>query len=283
MADISDVLTSLGQLIGATLYPTTPSDPEASSPVAGVPVLVASGWPDPATLDRDLAAGKAHVTVYAQPRGRNTTRYEPRRVELPIPATTYTLTQAGQTITVGGAAPATYSPQNLAVFVGGKPYVIQALTGQGAIDVAAALFAAIVVDYPAASVAGPTITLPASARIGALRVGATGATVREARRQEVTLQVIVWAPTPTIRDAVASAIDVALADTHWLALPDHTSARLLYQHTIPSDFSQKQGVYRRDLIFTAEYATTITERAPQMVAGVTDEIVPGGDTFTTYS
>lgn len=257
MADISDVTAALGALIGTALYPAGATG-EAASPVAGAPVLVEEGWPDPKGLQTAAKAGKAVVSLYPRPGERNTTRYPREWRDGAINATTYTLIQAGQVVTVGGTAPSTYTPQNLVIFVNGTPYVVQATDGQTAAQLAAALQALIVVDIAGTTVLGAAITLPATARIGALRVGATGTGQRELRRQDRQIQIIVWAPTPEMRTAVAKAVDAALAPLDFIDLVDGTSSRLMYHGSPVNDFDQKQGVYRRDLFYSVEYATTET-------------------------
>lgn len=74
MADQSDVAEALLGLATAAVYPGGPAAPS----VAGVPVRLYRGWPDPETLAADLRAGAAHVSVFPEPRGEvNTTRYLP--------------------------------------------------------------------------------------------------------------------------------------------------------------------------------------------------------------
>ncbi len=283
MADLSDVEMALVDLAGLALYPTG-STGETPSPVAGLAVLIYPGWPDPASLDAAMAAGKAHVSVFPRPAERNTTRYPRDREEGAKSLATYTLTAAGQVITVGGAAPGSYFPQNLVALVGGRPYAAQSLAGQTAAQVAQALATAIQADYPAATILGAAITLPATAHIGALRVGTGGLVKRELRRQERQFQVTTWAPSPATRRAVAEPIDLAITGADFLTLADGSRARVIYHGTMESDAVQKQRIYRRDLLFTVEYPTIATEQATELVSGAVDlEDAFGNLIKTTYS
>ncbi len=282
MADISDVSTALGQLIGATLYPSGASG-EAASPVAGLPVRVENGWPSPQSLDGAIAAGKAHVSIYPRPGDRDTTRTRFDWEEQPIPAATYTLAQAGQTVTVGGAAPVTYFAQNLAVFVNGVAYVTTATTGQAVNSLAAALQALIVVGVPGTTVSGAVVTLPAGARIGALRVGVTGTATKTVGTEEKVFQISIWANNPTNRVAVASAIDPVLRDTPRLTLPDGSIARVKHVGGTDNDFDQKQGIWRRDLLFSVEFASVRTMSAPQIVAEITQLADPQANIIATIT
>ena len=75
---------------------------------------------------------------------------------------------------------------------------------------------------------------------------------------------------PQARDLIAPLVDSALASVDYLPLPDGASARLLYQRTRISDRAERDGLYRRDLFYTAEFSTTETVTAPR-VATVTTE------------
>lgn len=285
MATVANVEQALQDLIYAALYPNA-----APPSVLGFKVKIYPGWPDPGTLDEDMVETAdgiptaAHVAIYPLPSERNTTRMPNERTEHPAPAVTYGLTVAGQVVTVGGAAPNPYVAQNLAVFVNGKPYVHQALAGQTPAQIAAALRALIVADVPGTTVVGAQITLPAGARIDRVRLGSTGSTTREVRRQERQFSIVVFSSHPTSRAAVADAFDAQLADTPRLALADGTVAQLTYHGSREDDFAQKQRIYRRTLTYVVEFATTITEQAAQMVAGEVDSFASDGTPLNvTYS
>ena len=53
----------------------------------------------------------------------------------------------------------------------------------------------------------------------------------------------------------------------FLTLPDGTTARLCETGTRVFDQSQNANLYRRDLLLSAEYATTITTPLPAMIFG----------------
>lgn len=83
-----------------------------------------------------------------------------------------------------------------------------------------------------------------------------GGLIREIRRQERVFQISVWCDTPTHRDVVASTIDSVLSITQFLNMPDGFGARLVYRNSSQSDGGQKSKLYRRDLHYSVEYATT---------------------------
>ncbi|MFZ6727346.1 hypothetical protein ACO0K2_17780 [Undibacterium sp. MH2W] len=86
--------------------------------------------------------------------------------------------------------------------------------------------------------------------------GAVGASILEVRRQTRKYQITVWANTPTVRDAVADIIDPQLSINNRFILPDGSQAMMVYVNSSQIDSFQKQGIYRRDLFFNVNYATT---------------------------
>jgi hypothetical protein len=97
------------------------------------------------------------------------------------------------------------------------------------------------------------------------RVGAVGNVIREIKRQKRGFQITFWCPTPALRDAIAPVCDVALSALSYLSLPDGTAGRIIYERSHSSDRTEKQGLYRRDLIYSVEYGTTQTQSAAQIV------------------
>ena len=113
---------------------------------------------------------------------------------------------------------------------------------------------------------GTSITIPnAGLVIG--RVVADQQTQTETRRQQQGIRLSCWCPTPTIRDQTAILIDAGLSQQTFLTLPDGTTARLCETGTRVFDQSQNANLYRRDLLLSAEYATTITTPLPAMIFG----------------
>lgn len=262
MADITDVENALVSLIAQALYPNGTAQPS----VAGIDCIAYAGWPTASRLDADLIAGKAHVSVFPTATERNTTRYPKEWKTQAVNAATLTLTVAGQTVTVGGAMPAPFTAHNLAILAGGKNYSYAVQASDTLASIATALAALLAVDFPGTTSTGAVITCPNAAHLTAAKVGTTGTSIRELRRQERVFQITVWADTPAHRDAVVQPVDVALADTQFLALADGTAARLIYKGSPITDNNQKAKLYRRDLMYTVEYATTQVETDTQIVA-----------------
>lgn len=259
MADIIDVMNAFVASIAQTIYPNG----TGQASVTGLATKVYPGWPQSSQLDADLAGfakggGAIHVTVYPTGTEKNVTRFSNGWQTLADAAPTITLTIAGQAVSLGGTVSV---PQNVALLVGGLPYVYAVQLSDTLTSIATALASMI----SGATSSGPIITLPPSARIQAARSGSVGTSVREIRRQQRTMQLTIWADTPAHREATAQALDVALAATEYLLLPDGTGARIVYQSSRLDDATQKANLYRRDLLYIAEYATTQTMQATEVV------------------
>lgn len=280
MADITDVGNALVALAAQTLYPNGTGQPS----VAGVDIRVFQGWPNPQQLDADLKAGIGQVSVYPRPDERNTTRYSKNWQQLSINTPTVTLTIAGQTITVGGTIPPSNNPQNVGVIANGSSFLYAVQTSDTLTSIATALSALIAAAISGTTSSGPVITLPGTARIAAARVGVTGTLASEIRRQERVFQIVIWADTPAHRDAIAQPVDVALAATQFLTLSDGFGARLIYKGSMVSDDYQNEKLYRRDLFYTVEYATTQTVTGTQIITeqlNIGPQAYNGGQISTT--
>lgn len=265
MADVTDVTSMLVGIISGLIYPNGTSNPS----VGGVDAKVFAGWPIPETLKADLANDVVQVSVYTLPSERNTTRYLEQWQTAVINTPTLTLFAAGQTVTVGGTIPPKSNPHNAVIFVNQFPYVYAVQPTDNLNIIATALTALIAAAVPGTMNAGAVITLPAGARLGPVRIGVTGTSVMEISRQEKQFQLIVWANTPANRTSIAKTIDSALRAMTFILLPDFTFGRLRYMGNRETDSAQKQQLYRRDLIYTVEYATTQLQTNTQ----ITQEVI----------
>lgn len=261
MADLIDVENALVGLAAAALYPNGTGQPSAAG---AVPCKVYAGWPTESQLDSDLIAGNCHVTVYPQQVEHNTTRFSQDWQQASLNTASMTLTVNGQQITLAGTIPGSGNPHTLSVLVNGQPYVYQVLVTDTLATAAAALAALIAAGVPGTTAASGVITVAAAGRIGAAVVGVTGTSIREIRRQERNFQITIWADTPAHRDLIAPVVDKALAALRFITLADGTAGRLIYRNSIVSDMLQKARLYRRDLVYSVEYATTLIETDTQV-------------------
>lgn len=216
-----------------------------------------------------------HISVFPTAIERKTTRFSNAPQQLTAPVQTLALAINSQQVTVSGTVS---TPQNVMVMVNKLPYVYAVQANDTLTTIATALATMI----PGATNSGSVITLPAASVIQAARVGATASLIAEVRRQEHVIKISVWADTPARRDAAIQAIDPVLAGIEFLTMPDGFGARLIYRSTYVEDGVQKAGVYRRDLDYSVEYATTVVTNAVQVTQEQFNTSVPNTSTVTTY-
>lgn len=250
MADLSDVETALLTLIQTAVYPNSTSSPS----VVNADVRIYRGWPIAAQLDSDLAAGRAHVSVYAQPNvERNTTRYQREEQTQTAPVHTLTGSVNGNAVTIGGTVS---TPQTVIVLCGTKfafTYAVQ--SGDTLSTIAAAVAALIAVQFPGTAAVGAVITIVGQPGVVQARIAGQGSTWTEQGRQDRGFQIGCWCPTPALRDVLVPAIDLALRKLDRITLVDGSSAHIRYERTFTSDEGEKVQVFRRDLFYMIEYAT----------------------------
>ena len=258
MADQSDVENALVALAMAALYPNGTT----AASVPGVDCRIYRGWPNAASLDADLRAGVVNITVFpAQGGGRVTTRYQQQWAATPaLPSLTANVSR--NCVSFGGSADL---GQLAGILVDGRTYAYRTQLGDTPAGVAANLAAQARADQ-IVQLSAATLTIPSASRLVA-RVVADAVSRKEARRQIQTFRITCWCPTPATRDAAAVAVDQLLADTAFIDLPDGTQGRLIYAGTTVFDQSQDALLYRRDLLYSIEYPTTVSLAQPAMLFG----------------
>lgn len=261
MADISDVENVLVSIVAGILYPTGTGNPSAIT----APCNTYRGWPQSDQLDSDLADGKVNVSIFPTNVSSDKTRYLQQDYVTNLPAATFTarVSVSASTVTIAGTVA---TPQNIAVIAGGVgvSYAVQPAdtTTSIATGLAVLLTAA---GVPALS-SGPIVTvsgLPSSQIIA--RVGTLATTITELSRESRDVMITLWCPTPDLRDAAAKIIIPALVQTTFLSLPDGSAGRIKYRRSSTVDGLQKSVLYRRDIVYSIEFGTTIPGTAPQIL------------------
>ena len=260
MADQADVEAALATIAANAVYPQGTQTVSA----VGAGVNIYRGWPVAPVLDTDLAAGMAHVSVSATDAAvKNVTRYP--RVWQNLTAATGTL--AASVSGLEAAFFGTCSPGLLAgVLVDNEayPYAVQA--NDSAATVTSNLAALLreggwIVEY-----AGTSLAVPEATRFTARVVAGAGA-LQEIRRQVQEFRVAIWCPCPALRDTIVPVTDAALMANDFIALADGSYGRIRFVNGITTDASADAALYRRDLIYTVEYPTTLAQATPAMLFG----------------
>lgn len=295
MADISDIEQTLVTIIGNILIPN-------GVPATSYSTKIYRGFPSATTLDGDLANQISHVIVNeAAGYSRPTIGYLTCNVTTPG-MTTLTVSVSGTVVTFGGTANAT---QLAGVMVNGVPFSYECLANDTPTTVAAALVALINAAIPSYNqltdlnpiASGPTITFNQSVlseeailtdysgnpliiyeqqsgfRLIA-RVGSTGTNRYMPRYQTSGFRIMTYAYNTAARDAICSLIDQQIsANYRFITLADGQSARMIWRNQYSDDMPQKEQSWRRDLLYTVEYSTSIITNIPPMLFGIT-EITP---------
>jgi hypothetical protein len=268
MADISDVTAFLANSATAAVYPNGTSQPS----VANMDVLVHEGWPIAEQLTLDLrgleilfkgakptprpTGLRAHVSIF--PVNGGSTPYQllfPTRAQvIQAPTIDCTVSVAGNAITYTGT-PAL--GEILTIVADRMAFSTNAAAGATNISILQALLAKVQVSFPSASLSGDVLTVPFQFEM-TVRQGGVGLLGRVTHRECQRILITVWAPDPTTRSTLAKAIDVALKKRVRITLPDTSQALITYTGTNIFDDRQNEGLYRRDLIYEAEFATLET-------------------------
>ena len=255
MADQSGVESALVGILAGVVYPTGTT----GQSVTGSEVQLYRGFPEPQKLNATLSSGGSIVTVYGQGRGvRNVTRYPQGWRLLSLTVVSLDASVVGDTITFSGTCSAGL---NAGVLVSGFGYVYPVQATDTPTKVADAL----AVLIPGASSSGPVLTCSTTPSV---TIGTSGTATREMRRQQQLFMVTCWCSTPEQRDTLASAIDGLMAATSFLSLTDGQAAQVVFQDTASSDTGENANLYRRDLTYRIEYATTQTVTDATMIFGV---------------
>jgi hypothetical protein len=272
MADQADVETALTGLVGAALYPGGLSQPCA---VPGAICRVYRGWPTPAALDADLAEGRVNVSIIAIAGSAEvTTRYPDRWCVVKPTTPLLVASTVNEATTFAGDAT---EGQLVALLVDGRAAVYRTQAGDTPASVAGAVAAELrqlaAAPWNGASASGATVTVPCARSVVA-RVVADQPAMRETRRQCERFRVTCWCPDPVARDAVGATIDAALSTIDFIGLPDASSGRLRFVGSEVSDRWQDAALYRRELTYSVDYATTIAAVFPRAIVTGT-RVAPG--------
>jgi hypothetical protein len=259
MADQADVETALVSIISNALYP---NGTEAASAV-GNTCRVYRGFPTSPSLDTDLGSSVLHVSAMATGAVKNVTRY-PQIWQAVVPvAPTLTVLLGQQSASFSGTC---VVGQLAGVAVNGAtfPYAVQATDSPATVasNLAAILRAAgWLVDY-----AGSTITIPGADTFTA-RVVSGARSLQEIKRQVQEFKITLWCPDPASRDAATPLIDEALATSKFISLSDGSYARIIFLGGDVSDDAADATLYKRSLLYSAEYPTTLSQMTPAMLFG----------------
>lgn len=267
MADVSDVYNTLADWISNLLYPNGIASPSVLS-YNGAPVKfrIYPGWPVTANLNSDLAAGIVNVNVYPRPEEVNVSTLPSDWEVTEAPTPTLTASVSALAVTLGGTPTA---GEVVTVFYDGTAVAYTVSSSDTLASIASALSSLISGSF----VSGSTVTLPARSYSVSATVTAPVTAIYDVKEQRRTFQIVVWAPSPILRDQVAQYIDSYLGNTYRISLPDGSMMTLMYERSPMDDLLQKEGAWRRDLFYHVVFATTQTQTFVPVVSTKTQTTI----------
>jgi hypothetical protein len=229
--------------------------------IVSAAIKIYPGWPVPGILQQDIESGGAHVSVWPLPTERQSSTPLGRPVRVVEKVESGLHVQAiGRFIVVSGSAT---TPTQVRVMLDGEEYAFCFDAGTTSTSVTSALMKRL----PISMSMGDKIYVQGNSPVS-VSVSAGARAVRELRRQIKDFQVTVWAPTPQLRNKIGTAVDIALSEQCHIDLGDGAPAQMFYSRQFDSDKAENWHVYRRDLIFSINYATTQTFSAPEVIQTV---------------
>lgn len=248
MSDLSQVRDTIAQNLQTPIYPNGVNSPS----VAGVPVTIVAGWPIRTNLDKELQQGRAMVSVYPMSQERIMTKFQRNYIPNTITEPTIFLTvdSAAETVTITGSISI---PQVVSIIINKIGYAYAVLTNDTLNSIAQNTANLI----PGATAINNVIYLTGAYSIVA-RVSSSYSASKELARVDRLFMISCWCPNENIRYLLGSAIDIYMKDNYRIPMPDNFFAQVFYHNTNDTDLLEKSLIYRRDLNYTIQYATTIT-------------------------
>ena len=254
MADLTDVTNALVGLVEQAVYPNGLLQPS----VAGVDVSIFAGHPIRNKLDDTMQAGKAMVSVFPTNKERDVTKFFRDFKDESYVPNTITAEVVNDTVTIGGTVSV---PQSVVIIVDGVSYGYPLLITDTVDSIAASLSSLIT----GSTVLGSVITIPFDKTLVA-RIAVTVNVVQELGRRERVFNITCWTNDPSIRALLAPPIDILLQKNYRFVLPDGVYCHVWYDHTEEIDDLQIPLIYRRNLFYRVQYATTNTEQATSITS-----------------
>jgi len=261
MADQSDVETAIAAVVANALYP---NGPEGLSE-AGYVCRVYRGTPVASALNADLASGVANISINAiAGRQKNVTRYPQKWVATSTVPATLSVATSGYSVCISGICAA---GQLVGIVIDGAPFAYAVQSNDSPATVASNIAGLLrqngwVVDY-----AGTCISIPQAVKLTARAVSG-GTMLKEIRRQVQDFDIALWCPDPRSRDIISALADRTLATINFIVLSDGSSGRMISAGSDISNANVEASLYRRDLIYSVEYPTTLQQGVPGMLFGV---------------
>lgn len=251
MADLVDVSKTLTAMITPVIYPNGTSQPSILG--VGKDVVIMDGFPLKHVLDTTLKLGNSAVSVFPVTLAeRNVTRFPKiwQTVSTALPTIIFTVT--GNVISLSG----TPAINQVCYIKCNYLSYFYPVTVNDTLETIAFNIAALI---PGAFINGDgNIEIPAAFSLKT-DVSVKTISAKETKRQQKVFTISIWTNSYLNRQILGSAIDTYLSDFVRIVLPDGWYARLIYDHTADIDSEQEHNLYKREINYIVEYATTISQ------------------------
>lgn len=219
---------------------------------SGVSVKIVPGFPIQQQLNLDVLAGNAQISVFPlHGSDRNVTRFPRIWQDFSYHPSTLTATVVGNAVTIGGTITLPVS-----VLINFNKGSYGYMVGSGdTLNLIAANLAALI---PGASSLANVITIASVINLDA-KIIRNGAALKESKRQIKLFYISVFTPDYDMRELLADAVDNVLGDIVRIDFPEGDEALITYKGLQEFDKFEQNIIYRRDLIYTIEYPTTLEE------------------------
>lgn len=245
MADLGDMMMTIAQNLVTPIYPNGTGNPS----IINADVRIEQGWPIRSQLDVDLQNGRAHVSVFPMGQPRDVTKFERSYESLTLtPATIFPVVENNTVMITGTIS----MPQAVMVIANNIGYSYGIQTG----DTLATIATALAILIPNATAVENVITIENVYSLLARTANPYTAS-QEIGRQDQMMMITIWVNNPADRTTLASAIDIYMRENYRIVLNDGYFAQVFYNTTNLIDDLEQSLVYRRDLIYKIQYATTV--------------------------
>lgn len=245
MATQRQVMIEIATFVDGVIYPNGHTQPSISNNL----VKISMGWPISQQLDTDVLAGNAQISVF--PIGmtdKNVSRFPKVWNTVSLNTPTLTATVVGNTIDIDGTPSV---PQAVLLNLNGTLYGYSVQLGDTLDNIASSLAALL----PSATAVANVITVNGEILKLTASIVVDGMAAKEVKRQKEVFTISIFAPTPTIRDTLSDALDVAFESVHRINFSDTTQAIMVWRGNRTMDDYEKNIIYQQQILYTVEYPT----------------------------
>ena len=222
------------------------------------------GWPDPDTIQKDLAGAqnKALVSIFPDAGSRLSSRYNLEPAIIKHNATE-TVALSSLQATIGGTITA---GDNVFLYVNRFVVGVNVTSISTLNSIASALAVGInaAVGGVTATASGATVTVAGSVFSFSGAAFGQGDVLTEVSRITRRMMLSIWAAKPDEREAIGDKILQVLAQAEFLNYADSSKGRILFDGDVVSDAAGQLCIAKQDQFWAVEYPVFVTSKAARV-------------------